>query len=249
MVMKNLRSEWYTQELSDSESETYHRPMEDEYSFYAAVKAGDMDFVRKNLNQGDFTNPEGMGVLSKNPLTNIKYHFIVTTALVTRHCVEGGLELEQAYRLSDFYILKMDSCTTIKAVVELHGDMVLDFTGKMLLLQKNAIISKPIVLCTDYIYSHINERITINELAEYTELSSSYLSRLFKQNLGVSVSDYIREKKIEKATNLLKYSEISVIEIANYLAFSSQSHFIQTFEKYIGLTPKKYRDIHYHKTW
>ena len=249
MVMKNLRSEWYTQELSDSESETYHRPMEDEYSFYAAVKAGDMDFVRKNLNQGDFTNPEGMGVLSKNPLTNIKYHFIVTTALVTRHCVEGGLELEQAYRLSDFYILKMDSCTTIEAVVELHGDMVLDFTGKMLLLQKNAIISKPIVLCTDYIYSHINERITINELAEYTELSSSYLSRLFKQNLGVSVSDYIREKKIEKATNLLKYSEISVIEIANYLAFSSQSHFIQTFEKYIGLTPKKYRDIQYHKNW
>ena len=247
--MKNLRSEWYTQELSESESDTHHRPMEDEYSFYAAVKAGDMDFVRKNLDQGDFTNPEGVGVLSKNPLTNMKYHFVVTTAMITRHCVEGGLELEQAYRLSDFYILKMDSCSTVKAVTELHSDMVLDFTGKMLLLQKNAIISKPIVLCTDYIYSHINERITINELADFTELSPSYLSRLFKQNLGISVSDYIREKKIEKATNLLKYSEISVIEIANYLAFSSQSHFIQTFEKYIGLTPKKYRDIHYHKTW
>lgn len=247
--MKNLRSEWYTQELSDSEAESYHRPMEEEYSFYSAVKAGDMDFVRKNLNEGDFMNPEGVGVLSKNPLTNVKYHFVVTTALITRSCVEGGLELEQAYRLSDFYILKMDSCTTIKAVVQLHDDMVLDFTGKMLLMQKNAIISKPIVLCTDYIYSHINERITINDLADFTELSPSYLSRLFKQNLGVSVSDYIREKKIEKATNLLKYSDISVIEIANYLAFSSQSHFIQTFEKYIGLTPKKYRDIHYHKTW
>lgn len=247
--MKDLRSEWYTQELSDNEAESFHRPMEEEYSFYTAVKTGDMDFVRKNLSQGDFTNPEGMGVLSKNPLTNLKYHFVVTVAMITRHCVEGGLELEQAYRLSDFYILKMDSCTTVKAIADLHKDMVLDFTGKMLLLQKNAIISKPIVLCTDYIYSHINEHITINDLADFTELSPSYLSRLFKQNLGISVSDYIREKKIEKATNLLKYSDISVIEIANYLAFSSQSHFIQTFEKYIGLTPKKYRDIHYHKTW
>ena len=55
-----------------------------------------MEFVRKNLNQGDFTNPEGMGVLSKNALTNLKYHFVVTVALITRHCVEGGLELEQA---------------------------------------------------------------------------------------------------------------------------------------------------------
>ena len=247
--MKDLRSEWYTQELSNSESEAFHRPMEEEYSFYTAVKNGDMEFVRKNLDEGDFTNPEGMGILSKSPLTNLKYHFVVTVAMITRHCVEGGLELEQAYRLSDFYILKMDSCTTVKAIAELHKDMVLDFTGKMLLLQKNAIISKPIVLCTDYIYNHINERITINELANFTELSPSYLSRLFKQNLGISVSDYIREKKIEKATNLLKYSDISVIEISNYLAFSSQSHFIQTFEKYMGLTPKKYRDIHYHKTW
>lgn len=247
--MSNLRNEWYSHELSDSESETYHRPMEEEYSFYNAVKNGDMDFVRNNLNQGVFAKPEGMGVLSRNPLTNIKYHFIVTVALVTRNCVEGGLELEQAYRLSDFYILKMDSCPTVKAIIDLHKDMVLDFTGKMLLLQKNAIISKPIVQCTDYIYSHINERITINKLADHTELSPSYLSRLFKQNLGISVSDYIREKKIEKAQNLLKYSDISLIEIANYLAFSSQSHFIQTFEKYVGLSPKKYRDIHYRKTW
>lgn len=223
--------------------------MEEEFSFYTAVKNGDMEFVRKNLNSGDFANPDGMGVLSKNPLTNIKYHFVVTVAIVTRQCVEGGLELEQAYRLSDFYILKMDSCQTVKAIVDLHKDMILDFTGKMLVLQKNAIISKPIVQCTDYIYNHINERITINELAGYTELSPSYLSRLFKQNLGISVSDYIREKKIEKAENLLKYSDISLIEIANYLAFSSQSHFIQTFEKYVGLTPKKYRDRHYRKTW
>lgn len=143
----------------------------------------------------------------------------------------------------------MDSCTTIQAIADLHQDMVLDFTGKMLVLQKNTILSKPIMLCTDYIYSHINERITINELADYTTLSPSYLSRLFKQNLGVSISDYIREKKIEKAENLLKYSDYSLIDIANYLAFSSQSHFIQTFEKYVGLTPKKYRDRHYHKTW
>ncbi|MBO5031031.1 MAG: helix-turn-helix transcriptional regulator [Lachnospiraceae bacterium] len=247
--MRDLRSDWYTQELTDSEADACHRPLEEEYSFYTAVKTGNMDFVRKNLNQGDFTNPEGMGILSKNPLTNMKYHFVVTVAMITRHCVEGGLELEQAYRLSDFYILKMDSCTTTKAIAGLHTDMVLDFTGKMLMLQKNAIISKPIVLCTDYIYAHINGRITINELADYTKLSPSYLSRLFKQNLGISISDYIREKKIEKAKNLLRYSDISLIEIANYLAFSSQSHFIQTFDRYVGLTPKKYRDRYYHKTW
>lgn len=245
----NLRKEWYQHELAERESATLHMPLEDEYSFYQAVKNGDMTFVRANCEQNAFTESEGMGTLSKNPLTNIKYHYVITVAMITRYCVEGGMELEQAYRLSDFYILKMDSCTTIEAVAQLHNDMVLDFTGKMLLLQKNAIISKSIIQCTNYIYNHLHERITIKELAKHTKLSESYLSKLFKKNLGISVSDYIREKKIEKAENLLKYSDYTFIDIANYLSFSSQSHFIQTFEKQVGLTPKKYRDKYFQCTW
>lgn len=241
--------DWYQTELQNGELEVIHRPLEDEYFFYNAVRSGDMEYVCKNCEEGAFTDPLGVGILSKHPLTNMKYHFVVTAALITRYCIDGGLEVEQAYRLSDFYILKMDSCTTIEQVSELHHIMAKDFTGKMLLLQKNAIISKPVMQCVDYIYSHMKERITVQTLAEYTELSPSYLSRVFKQNLGVSVSDYIREKKIEKATHLLRYSDKPLIDIANYLAFSSQSHFIQAFESFTGMTPKKYRDKYYKSMW
>lgn len=244
-----LEKEWYLHELEKSEEQTTHRPLEEEYSFYTAVSSGDMDFVRENIRQGAFTNPDGMGVLSANPLTNLKYHFVITAALITRHCVENGMELEQAYRLSDFYILKMDACKSIREISQLHGNMALDFTGKMLLLSKNSILSKPIVTCTEYIYKHINERITLEALAIHCNLSESYLSRLFKEELGISVSHYIREKKIEKAQNLLKYSDFSFIQISNYLAFSSQSHFIQIFEKLVGMTPKKYRDKYYRTNW
>ena len=122
-------------------------------------------------------------------------------------------------RLSDFYILKMDSCSTVRQVADLHHEMAKDFTGKMVLQKKSSILSKPVTQCVDYIYSNIKERITIADLAAYTGLSESYLSRVFKQNLGVSISDYIREKKIEKATHLLKYSDKPIIDIANYLSF------------------------------
>ena len=169
--------------------------------------------------------------------------------MITRYCIDGGLEAEQAYRLSDFYILKMDSCNTIRQVVDLHHEMAKDFTGKMVLFKKSSILSKPVMQCVNYIYSHIKERITISTLADYTGLSENYLSRIFKQNLGVSISDYIREKKIEKATHLLRYSDKSLIDIANYLSFSSQSHFIKTFENFMGITPKKYRDKYYKSMW
>lgn len=245
----NLRNEWFQSELQKSEESIPHRPLEEEYTFYQAVSSGDMDFVQKNCRENTFTNPEGMGILSANPLTNIKYHFVVTVAMITRRCVEAGMELEQAFRLSDFYILKMDAYSSIEDISKLHKQMVLDYTRKMLLVKKSNALSKPIVLCMDYIYSHINQRITVEELAEYADLSPSYLSRLFKKELNISVSDYICEMKIEKAQHLLKYSDYSLVEIANYLAFSSQSHFIQTFKKLIGVTPKKYRDHYYRTSW
>lgn len=245
----DLQEEWHKQELQDTESSLVHRPLEEEYAFYQAVSSGDINFVQENCRQNTFSNPAGMGVLSQNPLTNLKYHFVVTVAMIVRHCVEAGMELEQAYRLSDFYILKMDTCTSISAVCKLHDSMVLDYTGKMLLLKKETVISKPVILCMDYIYSHLNSRLTIEELADYTNLSPGYLSRLFKKELGIPISSYISEKKIEKAQHLLKYSDYSLIDIANYLAFSSQSHFIQTFKKSVGLTPKKYRDKFYRTSW
>lgn len=245
----NLQNEWFQSELQKSEESVPHRPLEEEYSFYQAVTSGDTDFVQKNCRENIFTNPEGMGILSANSLTNIKYHFVVTVAMITRRCVEAGMELEQAFRLSDFYILKMDACTSIEAVSKLHAQMVLDYTRKMLLVKKSSALSKPIVLCMDYIYSHINRRITVEDLAEHAALSPSYLSRLFKKELCISVSDYICEMKIEKAQHLLKYSDYSMVDIANYLAFSSQSHFIQTFKKLTGVTPKKYRDHYYRTSW
>lgn len=245
----NLRNEWFQSELQRSEESVPHRPLEEEYSFYQAVSSGDVDFVQKNCQKNTFTNPDGMGILSTNPLTNIKYHFVVTVAMVTRRCVEAGMELEQAFRLSDFYILKMDACTSIEAISKLHGQMALDYTRKMLLVKKSNVLSKPIVLCMDYIYSHLNCRITVEELSAHADLSPSYLSRLFKKELNVSVSDYICEMKIEKAQHLLRYSDYSLVEIANYLAFSSQSHFIQTFKKLTGVTPKKYRDHYYRTSW
>ena len=248
-VKKALSKEWYDAEFVDSESETLHRAPSIEYSFYNAVKTGDMEYVIKNCKEDAFIHLEGTGVLSRNALQNIKYHFVVTTAMITRYCIDGGLEPEQAYRLSDFYILKMDSCSTVRQVADLHHEMAKDFTGKMVLQKKSSILSKPVTQCVDYIYSNIKERITIADLAAYTGLSESYLSRVFKQNLGVSISDYIREKKIEKATHLLKYSDKPIIDIANYLSFSSQSHFIQIFEGFMGLTPKKYRDRYYKSMW
>lgn len=240
----DVKTEYYKQHFMNTGTKK-HRPMEEEYTFYHAVKNGDLHTVEQNLEQERFSEPDGMGILSSSPLTNMKYHFVVATALITRYCVEGGMELELAYSLSDFYIQTCDRCNCIDHIIALHKKMTLDFTKRMLGLRKFPIHSKPIIQCMDYIYEHIQDRITVAELSEFTNLSPSYLSKLFKKECHIAISEYIQQKKIEIAQNLLKYSNYTIIDISNSLSFSSQSHFIQAFKKYAGTTPKKFRDSLY----
>lgn len=245
----SYQDEWLLYEAGDEIDEVEHRPPTEEFLFYQAVATGNVEAVRKNCEQGRFVESEGVGVLSRNAVTNLKYHFVITTAMITRLCRQHGMELEQAFRLSDFYIHKLDDIHSVEGVHLLHDEMVIDFTEKMRKLHRADTNSRHINDCKEYIYSHIKERITIEDLADEFGVSASYLSRLFKQQTGVSVSAYIREQKIEVAKNLLRFSDYSMIDIANRLSFSSQSHFIQQFRESVGMTPKKYRDEYYMVQW
>ena len=241
--------EWLLLETEDDMDEIEHRPPTEEFLFYQAVTNGDVEAVRKNCEQERFLDSEGVGTLSRNPVTNLKYHFVITTAMITRLCRQKGMELEQAFRMSDFYIQKLDDIHTVQGIRSLHDEMVLDYAEKMRRLCQSDTTSRHISACREYIYSHIKERITVEDLADTLGVSASYLSRLFKKETGDSVSGYIRRQKIDMAKNLLQYSDYPMFDIANRLSFSSQSHFIQQFREYEGMTPKKYRDLYHTIQW
>ena len=215
------KNEWFLLEADDDIDEIEHREPTEEFLFYRAVATGDVETVKKNCEQGRFIEEEGVGILSRDPVVNLKYHFVITTAMITRLCRQNGMELEQAFRMSDFYIQKLDDIHTKTEVRKLHDEMVMDYTEKMRKYSCNDTNSKHINACKEYIYSHIKERITIEDLSDELGVSSGYLSRLFKKETGVSVSVYIRRQKIDMAKNLLRFSDYSMIEIANRLSFSS----------------------------
>ncbi len=180
----SYKNEWFLLEADDDIDEIEHREPTEEFLFYRAVAAGDVDKVKQNCEQGRFVEGEGVGVLSRDPVVNLKYHFVITTAMITRLCRQNGMELEQAFRLSDFYIQKLDDIHTGEEVHRLHDEMVMDYAEKMRKYSRSDTNSKHINACKEYIYSHIKERITIEDLADELGVSSGYLSRLFKKETG-----------------------------------------------------------------
>lgn len=243
----HTQQELFYKEFIRRENDIIRAPYNPELKFYSVIRSGNVEKIRE-LCKEPLMDKIGLGTLSQNNLQNIKYHFAITTALTARYCIEGGMELATAYNLSDYYIQKADMCKTIKAVSDLHPTMCEDYTTRMKNLRKEKICSKQIIDCIDYIYEHLHTRITINMLADYVHLTPSYLSRLFKKEIGTSVSNYIQDQKIETAKNMLVYSEYPIVQISSTLAFPSQSYFAEVFKKKTGLTPTKYRTLNLRKT-
>ncbi len=226
-----------------------HREPGEEFLFYRAVAGGMIDAVQENCSRGAFENMEGAGLLSNNPINNLRYHFVVTAAMLARFCMEGGMSMEEAFGLSDEYIRRMDCCNNMAEIVYVHDQMALDYVCRMRSLKKNVASSRQVAEAIDYIYVHIMERISVNDLAAAVSVSPAHLSRIFKQETGISVSEYIRQRKIDMAKNLLQYSSYELADIAAMLSYSSQSHFIQHFHSQMGMTPKVFRSKNYMNTW
>lgn len=179
--------------------------------------------------------------LSDDSLRSCKYLFAASACLCCRCCVEGGLNWERAYDICDLFIQKMDALETEQEVIALHRRMLEFCLEEMVGVKKQRTCSRPVAACMDYIYDHLHEQIPVSDLAAKLELNQSYLSVLFKKETGMTISGYIRQRRIEAAEGMLRYSDYSCTDIGNYLAFCSQSHFISVFRKATGMTPREYR--------
>ena len=163
--------------------------------------------------------------------------------MLTRYCTEAGLPSELSYRLSDFYIQKVDAAKSSDEIEQLFAEMGLDYAARMRQLRKASITAKPIIICLNYIYSHMHDKITVQDLANVVHLHPNYLSRLFQEQMGCSIHHYVLEQKIAAAKRALQFTDQSYTQIADLLAFSSQSHVITVFRAQTGNTPKQYRDL------
>ncbi len=238
--------------FKNREENIKHPELDHEFGFYRAIATGNKtmveDYKRLFAERAHFDENENLqGMLSKDPVQSQKYHFAILAALISRLCLEEGLDQEVAYGMSDLYIQKVDTLTTVHQVYELRDRMVNDYTNTMHNTKKNQSYSRQTSKAIDYISNNLNTRITLTDLAEALDMTPSYLSKLFSKETGQSISNYIKEEKLKAAANMLQYSDISITAISEYYHFSSQSHFTASFTEYHGLTPKKYRDKYSNK--
>ena len=162
--------------------------------------------------------------------------------MATREAIAGGVAPAEAYKLSDLLINQIDSCTKIEEVAELNRKSLYLFTKLVADTKLKPHLSNYTEQCKDYISKNYHHKIYLEDISEAIGVSQGHLSRVFKKDTGMKIQDYILKFRIERATNLLKYSDASLSEISDYVCFNSQSHFGSVFKEYMGMTPRQYRE-------
>ena len=100
----------------------------------------------------------------------------------------------------------------------------------------------PVYCAIDYIHRNIEKNITREDVSAYIHMNTDYFSRIFKNQVGRTVKDYIIDVKMDAAKKLLSSTDLPVNIIAVKTGFSSLSWFSQVFRKQIGLTPMEFRN-------
>ncbi|CUH92803.1 helix-turn-helix transcriptional regulator [Herbinix luporum] len=139
------------------------------------------------------------------------------------------------------FAIRIESISSLKDADKLQKTMI----RKYCMLVTNYSLSgySPLIQrIINYIDMNISEQISLRQLADMFSINSSYLSSLFKKEMGVTLTNFINQRKIRFAITLLNKTDTQVQNIASQVGIHDVNYFIKVFKKIIGMTPKEYRD-------
>jgi two-component system response regulator YesN len=208
-----------------------------ERKLLSEVKMGLMDESNLTLSE---INALERAVLSKNPTRSMKNSLIASCTLFTRAVIEAGVDPEDAFALSDVFINHIEVLEQMKDLEAFEYEMLSEFI-KLSKKKKSISFPYPVIQMIKYINENTTEKITLATLSHLTSKSPDYLSKLFKKEVGSTLTFYIQQQKIEAAKYYLEYTSAKITEIANMLEFSNSAHFSKVFKQYTGLSPSYYQ--------
>lgn len=228
--------------LSAKENEVFHGTWQIEKMMLSYIREGDIPGIRRLFHTLSKQQTLNVGVVANTPLRQEKNVFIGLVALIGKTAaIEGGMDIEDAYRMVDVYTQECEKATTVDEVYALRYYMVMEFTDRVKQSKLPQGLSVYTSKAIHYINEHIYGNISLDEVASHVGISRSSLTKHFRSELDQSIVEYVNASKIKEAQRLLLYSNMTISEIAARLNFSSQPYFQTIFKKHIGLTPLEFQ--------
>ncbi len=180
--------------------------------------------------------------ISEGLLRQQKDNCIMAIGLISNTAMSAGLSSDEGFKLREIYIQQAELCSTSREVMKLRYNILIDFCERVRTMQIKPTDSPVVDRACNFIVENLINKISLDKLAKHCKTNKSYLCKKFREVMGMTIIDFSNLQKINEAKVLLKFTEKPLVEIANYLNFSSQSYFQLVFRQLTGITPKEFRE-------
>ena len=237
-IQRKIIKKFFEKRVKNKQDFFAHPSFSLEQRMLRSLTEGKIDEAIITLND---INNQKRATLARDPIRSLKNSLIATCTLFTRAIIEGGAHSESAYSLSDVYILQIEDTTDEKSLKELEYEMLYSFAQTLKDEKRssyNLIVNKTI----SFIHDEILNDLSLQRVAQHVNVHPNYLSKVFKDEVEISFTEYINRKRIEDSKFFLLHSDSPILDIAVLLGFCNQSYYTSLFKRYTKMTPHQYRN-------
>ena len=220
-----------------------YRSYDDRRAYYDAVARGDSNAIN-DLSEQNYLYPSIVFEQSNSysdAMYQMYYDAICSAAELCLVAIQNGLPDMVAYDIRDSYVGEFDHAVSLPDLYDLIHGMAHEFAVRVHYAKIGGAHSSRLAAMMTYIEKHLYDRISLQDVADAVSLSRNYACKVFRDELGITMNEFIMRERISEAKRLLGDNKIQISEIAESLQFCSQSYFTQCFIRLTGNTPNEYR--------
>lgn len=175
----------------------------------------------------------------ENSILSLKHMILAFNTIACRAAIKGGLPISLAHSASYMYGTRIERAMSFKKLLSLQSRIGLEYcqlVSDYTYLEYNPLVKRTI----DYIYANLHNIVKPSVIAKIENTNQSYLSKIFKEQTGKTIMNFVHTAKINKAIELMNERRFTLTDISHILSYNSQSHFSRTFKQITSLSPKDY---------
>jgi len=208
------------------------------------VKLGDKTGAREILNEflGSIFFDSGMN------FEIIKVRIIELVVIISRTAIESGVDARDLMGLNYSNFTELNKATDLDELLFKLNDILTNFINRVSAIKEN---KKKVKFrkMLEYIDQNFTRKVTSEEVSRVSGLSTSRCLHLFKEETGMSLSEYVKNLRVDYGKYLLLNSDISLANCAIETGFFDQSHFAKTFKQVEKIPPSQFRRKYKKRGW
>ncbi|MDK7050138.1 helix-turn-helix transcriptional regulator [Aerococcus sanguinicola] len=213
--------------------------------FFEAIHQADQDQLQVLLKEMRplFYNRR-LGLLDRvqgSSLRSLKNLMLSHNSMMALEAERAGLDPALSHHLTEKFAIIIEKASEEEDLIRLHDEMAMEYARSDLRQIKGRELSSLVEAAVNFIDRYYSQDISIQGLAEHLFTSREYLARRFQEEMGQSPSHYLQDKRLNEAKQLLRFSKLSIAEVASLIGYKNGQYFSRIFKQKVGCSPSHYR--------